>query len=46
VADTEKVRRWIPGWGAQAELRQPIAMREELRKEAPMMVDMLSSARK
>lgn len=34
VADTQEVRRWILGWGAQAEVLQPMAMREALRGEA------------
>src|SRR5262249_10803783 len=33
VADTQEVRRWILGWGAQAEVLQPIAMREALRQK-------------
>src|SRR5207247_920569 len=39
VADTQEVRRWILGWGAQAEVLQPIAMREALRQEAVAMVE-------
>ena len=41
VADTQEVRRWILGWGAQAEVLQPIAMREALRAEAMAMVETL-----
>jgi predicted DNA-binding transcriptional regulator YafY len=39
VADTHEVRRWILGWGAQAEVVQPTAMREALRGEAMAMVE-------
>ncbi len=41
VADTQEVRRWILGWGAQAEVLQPIAMREALGQEALAMVEKL-----
>ena len=41
VADTQEVRRWILGWGAQAEVLQPIVMREALRQEAVAMVEKL-----
>lgn len=41
VADTQEVRRWILGWGAQAEVIQPTAMREALRAEALAMVEKL-----
>jgi predicted DNA-binding transcriptional regulator YafY len=38
VADTHEVRRWIMSWGPQAQVVQPIAMREALRDEALKMV--------
>jgi predicted DNA-binding transcriptional regulator YafY len=41
VADTEEVRRWILGWGAQAEVVQPGAMREALRAEALALAEKL-----
>jgi proteasome accessory factor B len=41
VADTHEVRRRILGWGAQAEVTQPTAMREALRAEAVAMVEKL-----
>ena len=41
VADTQEVRRWILGWGAQAEVIHPTAMREALRQEALAMVEKL-----
>jgi len=41
VADTHEVRRWILGWGAQAEVLQPTAMREALRQQAAAMVETL-----
>src|SRR5262249_10530010 len=41
VADTQEVRRWILGWGAQAEVLQPIAMREALGEEAGAMGEKL-----
>jgi predicted DNA-binding transcriptional regulator YafY len=41
VADTEEVRRWILGWGAQAEVLQPTSMREALQKEARALAERL-----
>lgn len=45
VADTQEVRRFLLGWGAQAEVLQPIAMREALRQEALAMVEKLRRGR-
>jgi predicted DNA-binding transcriptional regulator YafY len=38
VADTVEVRRWILGYGAQAEVVEPASLREALRAEAEAMV--------
>ncbi len=46
VADTAEVRRWILGWGAQAEVLEPVAMREALREEALAVAAALGRSRK
>jgi predicted DNA-binding transcriptional regulator YafY len=46
VADTAEVRRWILGWGTQAEVLEPAAMREALRQEALALGRALEPARK
>jgi predicted DNA-binding transcriptional regulator YafY len=37
VADTLEVRRWILGYGSQAEVMEPAALRNSLRREAEAM---------
>jgi hypothetical protein len=46
VADTLEVRRWILGYGIQAEVIEPAAMREELRCEAMQLAKQLATGRK
>ena len=45
VADTLEVRRWILGYGVQAEVVAPQALREALRSEAEMIAAMLTPKR-
>jgi predicted DNA-binding transcriptional regulator YafY len=46
VADTLEVRRWILGYGAQAEVLEPAAMREALQREAQALAERLAPRRK
>lgn len=46
VADTLEVRRWILGYGVQAEVIEPAGMREALRQEAEALADRLAPQRK
>jgi predicted DNA-binding transcriptional regulator YafY len=45
VADTLEVRRWILGYGVQAEVVAPEGLREALRKEAEALVSALEPRR-
>lgn len=45
VADTLEVRRWILGFGAQAEVVEPESLREALRQEAEAVAKMLAPSR-
>ena len=46
VADTLEVRRWILGYGVQAEVVEPEGLREALRVEAEALAHRLSAKRK
>jgi predicted DNA-binding transcriptional regulator YafY len=46
VADTLEVRRWILGYGVQADVIEPAGMREALRQEAAALADRLAPQRK
>jgi predicted DNA-binding transcriptional regulator YafY len=46
VADTLEVRRWILGYGVQAEVIEPAAMREALRAEAQALMERLAPTRR
>jgi predicted DNA-binding transcriptional regulator YafY len=46
VADTLEVRRWILGFGVQAEVVEPLAMREALQREAMQLAQRLAAGRK
>ncbi len=46
VADTLEVRRWILGYGVQAEVIEPAGMREALRQEAEALAERLTPKRK
>src|SRR5205823_14661045 len=46
VADTLEVRRWILGYGVQAEVLEPAGMREALRHEAEALAVRLAPRRK
>src|SRR5206468_3465853 len=46
VADTLEVRRWILGYGVQAEVIEPAGMREALRQEAEALAERLAPKRK
>lgn len=46
VADTLEVRRWILGYGVQAEVLEPASLREALRAEAEAMVKRLAPRRR
>jgi hypothetical protein len=45
VADTLEVRRWILGYGAQAEVVEPQSLREALRVEADALARKLTPTR-
>jgi predicted DNA-binding transcriptional regulator YafY len=45
VADTLEVRRWILGYGTQAEVVEPHALREALRREAEGLARALTPRR-
>jgi predicted DNA-binding transcriptional regulator YafY len=45
VADTLEVRRWILGFGAEAEVREPATLRDALRREAEALVRRLAPRR-
>ena len=46
VADTLEVRRWILGYGVQAEVVAPEGLREALRVEAEQVAAMLQTQRR
>jgi predicted DNA-binding transcriptional regulator YafY len=46
VADTLEVRRWILGFGAQAEVVEPASLREALRREAADLAAALMPSRR
>ena len=46
VADPLEVRRWILGYGVQAEVVEPPAMRESLQREAAQLAQQLAGRRK
>jgi predicted DNA-binding transcriptional regulator YafY len=46
VADTLEVRRWILGYGVQAEVLEPAALREALRAEAAALAEGLVARRR
>jgi len=46
VADTLEVRRWILGYGVQAEVVAPEGLREALRSEAETIAAMLTPKRR
>lgn len=46
VADTLEVRRWILGYGAEAEVAEPEALREALRQEAKAVWTILARSRR
>ncbi|OGK81758.1 MAG: hypothetical protein A2X53_13115 [Candidatus Rokubacteria bacterium GWA2_70_23] len=46
VAATLEVRRWILGYGVQAEVLEPAAMREALQREAEALAERLAPRRK
>jgi predicted DNA-binding transcriptional regulator YafY len=46
VADTVEVRRWILGYGGDAEVVEPAALREMLRKSAEVVASRLTTERK
>ena len=45
VADTLEVRRWILGFGTQAEVVEPASLREALRREAAELAETLTPSR-
>jgi predicted DNA-binding transcriptional regulator YafY len=46
VADTVEVRRWLLGFGAEAEVLEPLALREALRAEAERLARALAPRRR
>lgn len=46
VADTIEVRRWLLGFGADAEVMAPASLREAMRQEAEKLVALLAPSRK
>jgi hypothetical protein len=46
VADTLEVRRWILGYGTDAEVVEPDALREALRQEAESLARVLTPGRR
>lgn len=46
VADTLEVRRWVLGYGVEAEVLEPVGLREALRQEAGALVAALVSPRR
>jgi len=46
VADTLEVRRWILGYGSEAEVLEPAALREALRRDAETLAGKLAPQRK
>ena len=45
VADTLEVRRWILGFGSEAEVLEPAALREALRRDAEALTRKLTPQR-
>ena len=45
VADTLEVRRWILGFGSEAEVLEPAALREALRRDAAALAQRLAPRR-
>ncbi len=45
VADTLEVRRWILGFGSEAEVLEPAALREALRRDAEVLAKRLAPRR-
>jgi len=46
VADTLEVRRWLLGFGTDADVVAPTALREALRRQAEQLSRMLAAPRK
>jgi predicted DNA-binding transcriptional regulator YafY len=46
VADTLEVRRWILGYGVQAEVLEPASLRDALRSEAAALAEQLAPRRR
>jgi predicted DNA-binding transcriptional regulator YafY len=43
VAGTREIKYWVLGWGAQAEIVEPVALREEVLAEARAMTRLYES---
>lgn len=43
VAGTEEIKHWVLKWGARAEVLEPLALREEIRREAEAMLKVYRS---